>query len=110
MFNTALACATIRNFQKNLKKSIDKENQKVYNNNEDKERGADKMQELTIINIINLIMENKIQTSQLFFYVENIGFLQVDEIYFYSNGIIIHNCTLDEKQEFLFTDKIFVKD
>lgn len=38
MFNVALTCTTIRNFKKNLSKPIDKKDDKMYNNNEDKER------------------------------------------------------------------------
>lgn len=96
-------------FKKNLKKSIDKENQKVYNNNEDKERGAYKMEGLKIKKIIDLIMEGKIEINDLFFNVPEIGYVQVDELSFSDGGVEVHNCQIDEKDYFGFNDKLFIE-
>jgi len=95
MFNTALTYTAIRNFQKNLSKPIDKKDNQMYNNNEDKERGNEEMKEMEIRNIINLIMREEITISQLLFYVENVGYLHVDEIYLENEGIKVHNCEID---------------
>lgn len=102
MFNAALTYTAIRNFQKNLSKPIDKENEKVYNNNEDKERGNENMKEMEIRNIINLIMREEITISQLLFYVENVGYLHVDEIFLENEGVKVYNCETDIQEYFCF--------
>ena len=66
------------------------------------------MKELTIINALNLIMENKLSTDQLYFWVEDVGYVQVTAIYFYTGGINVHNHEIDIDTDFAFTDKIFV--
>jgi hypothetical protein len=109
MFNTALTYTTIKNFQKNLKKPIDKKDNRVYNNNEDKERGNDKMEGLKIKKIIDLIIEGKIEINDIFFNVPEIGYVQVDELSFSDGGIEVRNYQVDIKDYFGFNDKLFIE-
>ena len=73
MFNVALTCTTIKNFQKNLSKPIDKKDDKMYNNNEDKERGNIKMNILQVVKVVELL-ELEYRTEEL---ETNISYLEV---------------------------------
>lgn len=73
MFNVALTCTAIRNFQKNLSKPIDKKDDKMYNNNEDKERGDIKMNILQVIKVVELL-ELEYRTEEL---ETNVSYLEV---------------------------------
>ena len=73
MFNVALTCTAIRNFQKNLSKPIDKKDDKMYNNNEDKERGDIKMNILQVVKVVELL-ELEYRTEEL---ETNVSYLEV---------------------------------
>ena len=73
MFNVALTCTAIRNFQKNLSKPIDKKDDKMYNNNEDKERGNIKMNILQVVKVVELL-ELEYRTEEL---ETNVSYLEV---------------------------------
>lgn len=96
MFNVALTCTAIRNFQKNLSKPIDKKDNKVYNN-EDEERGNEKMNISQVIKVIELLeLEYRIEELTNVSYLEVIlGYGNYDEeitktIYFNpKTGLII---------------------
>ena len=58
MFNALLMHTAIRNFQKNLSKPIDKSNEIVYNNNEDKERGIKIMNYENVKKVLDWLERN----------------------------------------------------
>lgn len=105
MFNTALTYTTIRNFQKNLSKPIDKKDNQMYNNNEDKERGNEKMNYKNVKKVLDWLTNNfesidyeeKINTEGLIqieiSVYDSIEGYTCQSIYFDKKGDIIPNYT-----------------
>lgn len=67
------------------------------------------MESLEIKKIINLIMEGKIEIPDLFFFVDAVGYVQIDDISFFNNEILVSNCQVDIKEHFYFDDKLFIE-
>lgn len=58
--------------------------------------------------IINKIMTHKLTIDKILFYVENVGYVHIDEIYLYNEGINVHNNEIDVDKDFNFDDKLII--
>ena len=58
--------------------------------------------------IISKIMTHKLTIDKIFFYVENVGYLHVDEIYLYNEGINVHNNETNISEDVNFDDKLII--
>lgn len=67
------------------------------------------MKELKVKETINLIMEEKIEIEDLFFYIPEIGFVQINEIFFENGGVRVHNYQSDIEDYLDFNDKLFIE-
>lgn len=62
------------------------------------------MKKMQVKTIIEKIMNGEIHTYELMFYIEDIGYLEVDEIYFTDEGLEVHNNITDIKNFYCFDE------
>lgn len=58
--------------------------------------------------IINKIMTHELTIDKILFYVENVGYVHIDEIYLCNEGINVHNNEIDVDQDFNFNDELII--
>ena len=65
------------------------------------------MEKITIAEAMQKLMHKEIYLTELYFYVDGVGYLQTDEM-FISGDIVLHNLATDEETEVSGEDYIYL--